>query len=590
MDAKDEVKARLSVEDVIAEYIELRPSGRNMKGLSPFTPEKTPSFMVSPEKQIWHDFSSAKGGDMFSFVMEMEGIDFRAALELLARKAGVELKQYNSEKSGETAKLKTRLIAAHELAVDYYQHQLIKSPQALEYLKNRGYTKQTIIDFKLGYAPNNHLGLHDYLTEKGYSLNELTKAGLVGQRNGDKYDIFRNRITVPLADGQGQHIGFTARLLVESDKAPKYLNTPQTLIYDKSRHVFGLHLAKDAIRKADEAVITEGNMDVVASHQANVKKVVASAGTALTTHHFKQLERLSRNIKLAFDSDRAGLEATERAIALAQQHKLNLSVITIDGGKDPDELIMKDLENGKSSNNSPSWEQAIRKSDYAFDWLIKHYSAVFDINTTPGKKAFSSKMVEVLGKITDEVEIDDIAAKLSKVLGIDKAAILRKLDSAKSTGSKIRLKPMKVDLSDISKPDQTDVIVDTILAFALRDPTVASQLDKLPEGFISEDQQTLAKYLKEHNKAVKSDSLPAPLKKISDYVNILLFKTEELYGEFDNDQLLAESKKLRLRLNQLIKNKHQQKLSNEIKKAEGSGDLKTAQKYLNDLNDLLKKE
>ncbi|MGH7236978.1 MAG: DNA primase, partial [Candidatus Saccharimonadales bacterium] len=304
MDAVDEVKQRLNIEDVIGEYVELKRAGRNFKGLSPFAAEKTASFMVSPEKQIWHDFSSSKGGNMFSFVMEMEGMDFRQTLELLARKAGVDLEQYRGAQSGGNAKRKDRLHEALEAAAHFYQVQFSKNQMALEYIfSKRKFTKEIALEYRIGYAPSSGSALINYLKSKNFTEGEIQGAGLSARAyRGGIQDMFRGRIVLPLQDAQGQVIGFTARLLIDDKNAPKYLNTPGTILYDKSRHVYGLHLAKESIRKTKYVVLVEGNLDVIASHQAGVRQTVATAGTALTEQHLKTLSRFSGDIRLCFDA------------------------------------------------------------------------------------------------------------------------------------------------------------------------------------------------------------------------------------------------------------------------------------------------
>ena len=286
-DAKEEVRARLNIEDVIGEYVQLKRAGRNLKGLSPFTDERTPSFMVSPEKQIWHDFSSGKGGDIFTFVMLVEGMDFRQALEHLARKSGVDLSLFSGG-DGRTAKRRARAREALKLAANFYQQNLVKSSAALEYVvKKRRLNRQMIGDFIIGYAPDQGDVLTKALEKRGFSRRELADAGLVNRFGGD---LFRGRMMVALSDGSGEVVGFTGRIIRDDPRAPKYLNTPQTLLFDKSRHIFGLYQAKEAIRKSDAAVIVEGNLDVVSSHQAGVKNVVATAGTAMTLQHLEGTE------------------------------------------------------------------------------------------------------------------------------------------------------------------------------------------------------------------------------------------------------------------------------------------------------------
>lgn len=277
-DAKEEVRSRLDIEDIVGEYVQLKRAGRNLKGLSPFTNEKTPSFIVSPDKNIWHDFSSNKGGDIFSFIMEVEGLDFRAALEFLARKAGVDITVFNNRGDQTTAKAKKQAIELNTLANKYYQHSLANNKLAYEYVFNkRKISKEIAREFGVGYAPSSGDALVKFMKSRGIKQEDIKKAGLTNRFGGD---MFRKRMTVALMDQMGQIIGFTARTVEDEPNSPKYLNTSQTIIYDKGRHVFGLSQAKESIRKQDFVVIVEGNMDVISSHQAGVTNVVATAGTA----------------------------------------------------------------------------------------------------------------------------------------------------------------------------------------------------------------------------------------------------------------------------------------------------------------------
>ena len=341
-DAKEEVRARLAIEDVIGEYVELKKAGRNFRGLSPFTAEKTPSFFVSPEKNIWHDFSSNKGGDVFSFVMEVEGVGFMDALELLARKANIDLSLYKTNKYRDLAQKKQRLFKLHEWTTRFFQHHMVNDRRALEYIfKKRQINKTTAANFLIGYAPRDGHDLVRFLVKKGFTKREITDAGVTNRFGGD---LFKNRMMVPLMDVSGRVIGFTGRIINDTPDTPKYLNTPQTLLYDKSWHVFGLSQAKEAIRRHDYAVVVEGNLDVVSSHQAGIKQVVATAGTAMTVHHLKTIGRFTSNIRLAFDGDAAGVAATERAISIAQEAGVELGIITLPGGaKDPDSEIRRKL-------------------------------------------------------------------------------------------------------------------------------------------------------------------------------------------------------------------------------------------------------
>ncbi|MDO4399263.1 MAG: DNA primase, partial [Candidatus Saccharibacteria bacterium] len=332
-DAKEEIKSRLAVEDVVGQYVELKRAGRTLKGRSPWGVDKTPSFMVSPEKGIWHDFSANKGGDIFTFVMEVEGIGFREAMEKLAAQAGVDLTKYRGGDPQVTRK-KARAREALALATKYYQVCLTRSKNVCEYVfYKRNLNRKTVEEFKIGYAPASGKALITALKKRGYTEEELDTAGLL---NRFKSDMFRNRMMVPFIDTTGNVIGFTARILGKGE--PKYLNTPETLLFNKSKFIFGLYQAKESIRRNGFVVIVEGNMDVISSHQAGVKEAVATSGTAMTEQHIKALSNLTSDIRLAYDGDEAGIKATERAIMLAGDLGIDLTVISdYHGAKDPDE-------------------------------------------------------------------------------------------------------------------------------------------------------------------------------------------------------------------------------------------------------------
>ncbi len=389
-DAKEEIRARLPVEDVVGQYVELKRAGRTLKGRSPWGVDKTPSFMVSPEKGIWHDFSANKGGDIFAFVMEVEGISFREALEKLAAQAGVELKAYRGGDRA-MAEKKARMREATELACRYYQFCLTKSKVAVDYVvKKRQMLKGTVKNFRIGYAPNHGKALVQFLEKKGFKPVELEAAGLLNRFGGD---LFRGRMMVPFIDTNGV-IGFTARIIGEGE--PKYLNTPETLLFNKSRFIFGLAPAKEAIRQHNFVVIVEGNMDVISSHQAGVREAVATSGTAMTESHLKTLSRLTSDVRLAYDGDAAGVKATERAIMMAGDLGINLSVISdYHGAKDPDELIQKD---------SRLWQEAVTNFRPAVDWLLDKYEENLDLTSGAGKREYSDVAMKLLKYVSDAVE------------------------------------------------------------------------------------------------------------------------------------------------------------------------------------------
>ncbi|MES2971603.1 MAG: DNA primase [Patescibacteria group bacterium] len=537
MDAVEDIKSRLAIEDVIGEYVQLKRAGRNFKGKSPFSDEKTPSFMVSPEKQIWHDFSSGKGGNIFSFVMEMEGLDFKGALELLARKAGVDLDQYRGSSSN--TQLKERLYQALEVAARFYQVQFSKNEIALDYvLKKRQFTKPTALEFRLGYAPNNGSALIDFLAKKGFTEQEVQKAGLLTKRYKGPGDMFRGRLMIPLQDPQSRVIGFTARLLGDED-GPKYINTPSTLLYDKSRHVYGLHLAKDQIRKQGFAVLVEGNLDVIASHQAGVSNVVATAGTALTEPHLKTLGRFASDVRLAFDADKAGLAATERAIPIASKVNVALSIITLPEGKDPDDLIR---------DNPKLWAAAINKHTYAVDWLIKRYQKQLDLDSGQGKRRFSDLLLPTIRGLHDAVEQDHYIHELAKITGVRVEALDTKFavdEPQKRLRKNLNTRRVQTDQMQLEWAKTQD----HLLSLALMRPDLRDQLDLLEAEMLpQETARQLLEYLQMHPDFDGVLNKAPLLQPITDYVKIVALQYEALFNDLDEHEARYTANRLRIRL------------------------------------------
>ncbi|MBQ3445669.1 DNA primase [Candidatus Saccharibacteria bacterium] len=453
-DLKEEIKSRLAVEDVVGQYVELRRSGRTLKGHSPWGVDKTPSFMVSPEKGIWHDFSANKGGDIFSFVMEVEGISFKEALEKLAAQAGVDITKYSGGDKGVT-KRKLRAKEALALAAKYYQACLVRDKTVCEYVfYQRNMNRGTVSEFKIGYSPASGKALLQVLKKRGFTERELSDAGLLNRFGSD---MFRDRVMIPFIDTTGNVIGFTARIVGKGE--PKYLNTQETILFNKSRFIFGLYNAKEAIRRNGFVVIVEGNMDVISSHQAGVKEAVATSGTAMTEQHLKMLSNLTPDIRLAYDGDAAGVKATERAIMLAGDLGINLTVISnYHGAKDPDELIQRD----------PSlWQQAVAERIPAVDWLLHKYEENLDLREAPAKKQYSDVALKLLSYVKDEVERAAYEEKVAKKLGVgveilrDKGERLsKKLEQA---AAKRYLKTPKTT----AVPDHIKKMEDSLLALKI---------------------------------------------------------------------------------------------------------------------------
>jgi len=579
MDAKDEVKARLAVEDVVGQYLELKKAGRSYKALSPFTSEKTPSFIVSPEKQIWHDFSSNKGGDIFTFVMEMEGVDFKEALNILARKAGVEIKQYGD--GGKTAALKKVIYEILDISAKYYQQTLVKNKPALEYVvKTREFNKKTIREFRLGYAPNTGEALVQFLKKKKYKESDIRAAGLTSSRGGGLSDMFRGRIMVPLSDREGRIIGFTARLLRDNPKAPKYINTPQTLVYDKSRHVFGLHQAKEAIRTNGFSVLVEGNLDVISSRQAGVLNVVATAGTAMTTYQLKALSRLGEEVRLAFDQDEAGIRATERAITISQGLGVNLYVIDIPEGKDPDELVRRDPK---------LWKEAINSQKYALDWLLERYVSQHDMQSAKGKREMTTKFMKLLTELEDTVEQDHYISELAKATDTSYDAVKSKLTSTSKEKTTISPKKWIRDKVKVTGPDEY-AYQDNLLALNLYYSDTRVSLNKLSsELLVGSDRQKIFELLIQlGNKTFRSHE--QELHSLDNYVKILALKAQELYGDWSSSDRTVEAIGLARRAEQDNIQKQRKKLTEEIRLLEERGESRQAKNLLAKYSRMLEEE
>lgn len=569
-DARDEIKARISIEDLAGEYLELKRTGRNFKALSPWTNERTPSFIISPDKQIWHDFSSGRGGDIFGFIMEVEGMTFREALEFLARKAGVEIETFDSKRSREISEKKERLRKILQISANFYQHMLVRNKEALNYVfKNRKLSKEVVQEFKIGFAPNTQKMLTNFLLKKGFAMSDIRDAGLLNRFGGD---IFRNRMVITLQDSGGSPVGFTGRIIKDEPNAPKYLNTPQTLLYDKSSNIFGLSQAKNEIRKAGFVVVVEGNMDVISSHQAGVKNVVATAGTAMTVHHLKALGRFSNDVRLCFDSDQAGISATERAISLGQQAGVELSIITLDQSageaKDPDELIQKDLE---------LWKGSISKPQPAIEWIFDQYEKRLNITTAVGKKEFSTIALKLVENLNDPVEKDFYIEQISKRIGISKTTLLGKFDE-KSRPVKPKRR-MKIEKTDEKFVDEY-IYEDDLLALAIKEQKLAEMLGELQDNILHDKQRNQILQI------LKSNNLDL-LKNFDDYVKILLLKADERLGNIKGSAT-DEMKRLIHKIKTQNLQERKVNLQEQLEEAEIQGDENLKMKILIEIMQLNK--
>ncbi len=359
-DAVERIKERLSIVDVVAPYVELHPAGKSMKGKSPFTSERTPSFFVSPDRGMFYCFSTSQGGDMFTFVEKMEGVDFKGALKILADKAGVELVPEDPKKRSE----RDLLYVALEEATKLYEQEIKQSSGSLEYLKRRGVSDATKAKWRIGFAPDEWRTAVHHLKQKGIGEALARKAGLAkGDEGKEPYDVFRGRVMFPICDASGRVVGFSGRILAKDTDAPKYVNSPETELFNKSDILFGYDKAKQSIRSMDFSLIVEGQFDVVMSHQAGYTNTVAVSGTALTPDHVGLLQRLSNRVVLALDGDKAGVAAVKRGAELMLRRGMDVKVATLPDNQDPADLVLSD---------PAIFKHAIGNAKHVIEFLIAH--------------------------------------------------------------------------------------------------------------------------------------------------------------------------------------------------------------------------
>jgi len=451
----DEIKQKLDIVDVVSAYVPLKKAGRNFKGLCPFHSEKTPSFIVFPETQNWHCFGACgTGGDVFSFIMKRENMDFREALRYLAKRAGVSLGPPSPEAARKEDE-RERLRRINAEAAQYYHRLLRESDEgarARDYLKERGIEDRTVQAFQLGYSQDRWDGLSRYLMGKGYSEADLLAAGLVSSREtGGIYDRCRGRLIIPIRDIRGQVVGFGARIL--QGEGPKYINSPQTLLFDKGSILYGIDLAKDAIRRADLVVIVEGYMDVLMAHQHGISNVVASMGTALTAKQFRTFKRFTKRLVLALDADVAGDQATLRGLDVAQEvmdHRTvpvpsargriryeeqldaEILILTLPDEMDPDEVIRADpLE----------WKRLVEEALPLMEYYFKALLAGLDLSVATEKSEAANRLLPIIAGISSPVEQAHYLQRLARLLRVDERTLLwqmRKTGSVKRRGASDR--------------------------------------------------------------------------------------------------------------------------------------------------------
>jgi len=427
MDQLEEIKRKIDIVELVNSYVPLKKAGRNFKALCPFHSEKTPSFVVSPERQIWHCFGACSdGGDIFGFLMKIENLDFGEAVRELAKKAGVKLTRYQPS---EDERNKQLLYEINHLATEFYHFLLLNHPsgkKALDYILGRGIKKDSLLLFKIGFAPDSWQSLQAFLVgKKGYKVQDLERVGLVIKtQKGDFYDRFRGRLMFPLKDYHGNIRGFAGRLLDPQAKEAKYVNTPETFIYHKSELLFGSSEAKEEIKKKDQAVLVEGELDMISSFQAGVKNVLAIKGSALSEPQVKLISRFTQNLVFALDQDLAGDQAARRGIETAEAGRMMIRVVESKEGKDPDEIAQK---------NPTLWRELVQKAVPVYDYLLDSAFKRFDGQTIEGKRKISGEFILALTKISNEIVRDHYVRELANRLQVGEEAILKEIGKTKAS-------------------------------------------------------------------------------------------------------------------------------------------------------------
>jgi DNA primase len=437
MDEREEVRQKVDLVELVSEYVQLKKAGRNWSGLCPFHGEKTPSFMVSPELGIYKCFGCNKGGDAFSFLMEIEGIGFGEALKILADRVGVKLRRWRP--SGEEAE-REKLLRINRLAADWYKFLLTRhgvGKKGLDYLLGRGVSREAIVKFELGWAPEGWEGMLRFLVEKkGFKATEVEKSGLVitGKRGG-YYDRFRGRVMFPLKNSRGEVVGFAGRVLprANADEGAKYINTPETVLYHKSELLYGLEVTKEEIRRKNRVVVVEGELDMMSSWQVGVKEVVAIKGSALTEIQVKRLSRLAEKLILALDMDAAGDQAARRGWRVAEAAGMEVRVVRIPQGKDPDEMARADAE---------GWRRVVDEAVEVYEFLVESALERYDKKTAFGKRKIAGELLPIWAGVGDEVAKAHWVKRLAGVLEIEEKAVWREIQKpeARSRKSGARIK------------------------------------------------------------------------------------------------------------------------------------------------------
>ncbi|MAZ40726.1 DNA primase [bacterium] len=545
----EKIKSRLGIVDVVSSYLKLEKAGGNFKAPCPFHNEKTPSFFVSPGRDSYHCFGCNRGGDIFSFIEEIEGVEFREALKILADRAGVEIEKVDPKTQGE----KERLFKLLEEATEFYKENLELNKEVVSYLKKRGLTEQTIKDFKIGYVPDEWRSLLTHLEKKGYGRDLIEKAGMIipGDKHNSHYDRFRNRVMFPLSDHMGRVVGFSGRIYGNDEKGGKYINTPQTLLYDKSRILYPYHLAKEAIRKKNECIFVEGQMDVIMSHQAGITNTVAVSGTALTADHLNIIKRLAGTIVFAFDSDGAGKRALLRGGEMALATGLNVKVVLIDK-KDPADLILED---------KTKWLYGVKGAKHIVEYIMERLIET-QKESRALKQAVNTVLVPLLSRIENKIDQAHFVTLVSQKADIPEKALREELEKVDKETPKESVHQKQKEEQTIVK-ERKERIIEEIIGLYLWSMKEKISVDEVA---------------REVRETVGEDELKKRIQKLDKNKQTELeFKAELWYK--DSDRIIDQIHELFDSYKAEVLRDKSTELFKKLKEAEHTQDLKKAEEY-----------
>ncbi len=428
----EQIKERIDIVDLVSQYVSLQRAGANMKARCPFHSERSPSFTVSSERQSYHCFGCGEHGDIFTFIEKIEGVDFRGALKILAEKAGVEIKYDGPKKSKKELDEREQMFVAMSSATEFYHNKLQENQEVLKYLEDRGFTKETITRFQIGFAPDEWHSVEQRLSIEGFSINILEKIGLSIKGDKGYYDRFRSRIMFPMRDTAGRVVAFSGRIFENEDKdsskdsgqTAKYINSPETELYSKSKILYGFDMAKQVIRKNDFTILVEGQMDLVACHQAGYHNSVAISGTALTNDHCTILGRMSKNIVLALDADEAGIKAAERSAIIALSNGFDTKVARLPTGQDPADLLHED-------GGQDKWKEVIKKAKHIIEFLLDIYQERHSDDERKFKKMVEEKVLPFVARIHSSIDQEHFIKIVAGTIGVSESAITLALSNIK---------------------------------------------------------------------------------------------------------------------------------------------------------------